>query len=70
MVVKISFVGSAVRIGKDLNTHNQNPSTFMTSNIWCQPQIRGVPIGMIMNTNSGVPRSLNQPFLLSKCLFI
>jgi regulator of nonsense transcripts 1 len=52
--------GPAVGMGLDLYTRNHDPLTFITPDTRSQPQIGGIPVGMVMNMNSMAPRFFNQ----------
>lgn len=67
MLIKIDFIDLAVRMGVNLNIKNQDSQRFVTSNSWSQPQISGIPVGMVMNREN--PISLRKPSVLSKYLF-
>lgn len=43
-----------------LYTRNHDPITSITPKIRSQPQISGIPVGMVMNTNSMLPTFFNQ----------
>jgi len=60
------FIGPAVGMGLDLYTRNHDPLTFITPDSRSQPQIGGIPVGMVMNMNSMAPRFFNQQSVQSK----
>lgn len=53
-------------MGLDLYTRNHDPLTFITPDSRSQPQIGGIPVGMVMNMNSMAPRFFNQQSVQSK----
>lgn len=60
--------GPTVGMGLDLYTRNHDPLTFITPDTRSQPQIGGIPVGMVMNMNSMAPRFFNQQSVQSKYL--
>jgi hypothetical protein len=57
-------------MGLDLYTRNHDPLTFITPDSRSQPQIGGIPVGMVMNMNSMAPRFFNQQSVQSKLIYL
>lgn len=57
-------------MGLDLYSRNHDPLTFITPDTRSQPQIGGIPVGMVMNMNSMAPRFFNQQSVQSKNFFV
>jgi len=65
------FIGPAIEMGLDFDTHNHDPSSFIMPHFRSQLQINGLPVSMMMNINSMDPtRFFNQQSLKSKFIYL